>query len=103
MKRYNNLYEKIYNIDNIILADKIARKHKTKHKSIVEFDKNKEENINNIHEMLKNKTFKTSKYTTFKIFEPKERLIYKLPYYPDRIVHHAIMNILVPILFNLKI
>jgi len=44
-----------------------------------------------------NKTFRTSNYTTFTIFEPKERLIFKLPYYPDRIVHHAIMNILEPI------
>ena len=33
----------------------------------------------------------------FTIYEPKERLIFRLPYYPDRIVHHAIMNILEPI------
>ena len=39
----------------------------------------------------------TYKYDTFIIREPKERLIFKLPYYPDRIVHHAIMNILEPI------
>ena len=46
---------------------------------------------------LLNGTYKTSKYSTFKIYEPKERLIYRLPYYPDRIVHHAIMNIMEPI------
>jgi len=47
--------------------------------------------------MLKNKTYKTSEYTTFTIFEPKERIIYRLPYFPDRITHHAVMNILEPI------
>ena len=47
--------------------------------------------------MLKNKTYTTSKYSLFTIYEPKERIIYKLPYYPDRIAHHAIMNIMEPI------
>lgn len=46
---------------------------------------------------LEGYTNTTSKYDTFIIREPKERLIFKLPYYPDRIVHHAIMNILEPI------
>lgn len=44
---------------------------------------------------MKNLTYHTSKYSTFKIYEPKERLIFRLPYYPDRITHHAIMNITV--------
>lgn len=35
----------------------------------------------------------TSPYHDFQIFEPKQRTIYKLPYYPDRIAHHAIMNV----------
>jgi RNA-directed DNA polymerase len=47
--------------------------------------------------MLLNKTYKTSPYTTFKVFEPKEREVFRLPYFPDRITHHAIMNILEPI------
>ena len=46
---------------------------------------------------LKNKTFQTSDYDIFKIYKPKERDIYRLPYYPDRIVHHAVMNILEPV------
>jgi len=44
--------------------------------------------------MLLNNTYKTSKYKLSKIYEPKERIIYKLPYYPDRITHHAIMRLL---------
>ena len=34
---------------------------------------------------------------TFTITDPKERVIYKLPYFPDRILHHAIMNVLEPV------
>lgn len=29
----------------------------------------------------------------FNLYEPKECIIYRLPYYPDRIAHHAIMNV----------
>lgn len=47
--------------------------------------------------MLITGKYKTSKYTIFKIYEPKEREIFRLPYYPDRIVHHTIMNIMEPI------
>ena len=50
-----------------------------------------------LHDMLQSKTYHTSPYTTFKIYEPKEREIFRLPYFPDRIVHHAVMNILEPI------
>jgi RNA-directed DNA polymerase len=54
-------------------------------------------NIWALHLMLRNKTYKTSAYTTFTIFEPKERIIFRLPYFPDRITHHAVMNIMEPI------
>jgi RNA-directed DNA polymerase len=97
MKRLNNLYEQIYSIENLWLADAIARKGKLKQPGVIEHDKNSHENILKLYDMLKNKTYKTSEYTTFTIFEPKERLIFRLPYYPDRITHHAIMNILEPI------
>lgn len=50
-----------------------------------------------MHEALKAGTYRTSEYSTFKIYEPKEREIFRLPYYPDRIVHHAVMNVLEPI------
>lgn len=83
-------------MDNLILADKKARRGKHNY-GIRLFDKNKEENLKNLQESLINKTFVNSEYKTFIIHEPKERVIYKLPYYPDRILHHAIMNVLEPI------
>lgn len=61
-------------------------------------DLNREGNIAQLHELLKEKRYRTSPYHIFTIHEPKERVIYRLPYYPDRIMHHAIMNVLEPIL-----
>lgn len=97
MKRLNNLFEKIYDIDNLQLADVIARKGKLHQPGVIDHDKNREDNILKLQEVIKNKTYNTSQYKTFKIHEPKERLIFMLPYFPDRITHHAIMNILKPV------
>jgi hypothetical protein len=96
MNRVNNLYGRICTIENLMLADNIARKGKLSQPGVIMHDKNRQANIMAIQALLVNKTYRTSDYTTFTIFEPKERLIFKLPYYPDRIVHHAIMNILEP-------
>lgn len=97
MKRYGNLFEQIISVENLRLADSKARKGKLKSYGVLHHDKNRERNILRLHEMLKEKSFKTSAYDIFKIYEPKERDIYRLPYFPDRIVHHAIMNILEPV------
>jgi RNA-directed DNA polymerase len=100
MKRIGNLFKDVCCIDNLLLADKKARKGKRNTIGVLEHDKEQDLNILKIHESLINKTYKTSNYSTFKIFEPKERLISSLPYNPDRIVHHAIMNVLEPILVS---
>lgn len=97
MKRIGNLYDKIIAVENLQLADQKARRGKLRSYGVRRHDKNREANILALHEALKNKTFKTSQYETFIIKDPKEREIYRLPYFPDRIVHHAIMNILEPI------
>ncbi len=101
MKRVGNLYNDICSIDNLELADSKARKSKRNRYDVVSHDIQKDLNILKLNESLLNKTFRTSEYRTFKIFEGKERVISSLPYYPDRIVHHAIMNKLEPILVSL--
>ncbi len=94
MKRYGNLYDKIISIENLRLADEKARKGKSKSFGVKLFDKDKENNLQRLHEVLESGKFKTSQYSTFFVYEPKKRKIYRLPYYPDRILHHAIMNIM---------
>lgn len=92
MKRQGNIYDKICSVENLLLADKKARKGKSWRKDIIEFDLNHEANIRALHEELINRTYTVSPYKTFPIYEPKERIVYCLPY-RDRIVQHAILNI----------
>jgi len=97
MKRIGNLYEQIISIENLTEADKKAQKGKSKQYGVKLHNQNKESNINVLHDMLKIQSYRTSEYDIFTVYEPKERIVYRLPYFPDRIVHHAIMNLLEPI------
>ncbi len=94
MKRIGNLYSQIISMDNLIQADQKARKGKSRKAEIAAYDQNREQNLKDLQKALIEKTYRTSEYKTFTISEPKERLVYQLPYYPDRIAHHAIMNVL---------
>lgn len=94
MKRLGDLFQKIISIENLQLADALASKGKSKQPGVIMHSKNRDENILKLHHMLKTKTYSTSPYTRFIIYEPKEREISRLPYFPDRIVHHAIMNVM---------
>jgi RNA-directed DNA polymerase len=97
MKRHGNLFGKIIDIDNLYLAHKNARKGKSYYSDVRMVDSDLEQYLWQLHDSLRDHTFTTSSYTTKQIYEPKKRAIYKLPYFPDRIVHHAVMNILQPI------
>lgn len=103
MKRINHLFESIASIENLRLADKRASCSKSKQYGVRLHRRNQESNILLLHEMLINKTYKTSKYSTFLVYEPKEREVFRLPYFPDRITHHAIMNVLEPILYSMYV
>jgi retron-type reverse transcriptase len=97
MKRLGNLYEKICDINNLYLADTLAQRGKSNQWGVIVHNRKKDQNLFELQNMLLDKTFKTSQYSVFKVYEPKEREVFRLPYYPDRIVHYAIMNILEPI------
>lgn len=94
VKRKGHFMEKLCTIDNINLADDNARMNKVKSKRYIKrHDRNREYENEKLRRQLESLEYMTSPYHDFQIFEPKQRTIYKLPYYPDRIAHHAIMNV----------
>lgn len=75
-----------------------ASKGKGFYKGVQEVEQDLEGHLTQIQNMLIWKTYKTSPYEIFtKICGKKEREIYKLPYFPDRIVHWAIIQVVEPI------
>lgn len=94
-KRQGFFMEELCDRDNIVKGYKNSKHGKTyvynmlKHKEF-----NPDEVVNKLQYDFINGFYKTSDYTVFKVYEPKERVIFRLPYAPDRIAHHAIMNVL---------
>lgn len=97
MKRHGNLFDKITSADNLRLAYEKARRGKSRMRNVQRFEREVDDNLERIRRSLLDGTFTTSGYQVKKIHEPKERDIYVLPFAPDRIVQHAVMNILEPI------
>lgn len=98
MKKIGNIYDRICDTDNILLADEIARKGKKCRYGIKIHDRKRDENLKKLQSDLIDCKYKTSNYHVFEMITDagKLRKIYRLPYFPDRIAHHAIMNVLEP-------
>ncbi len=96
MKTHNKLYEKLYSENNLISAFKKARKGKRKKDYVISFESNLDRNIRLLQSQLKLKTYRPHKLKKFIIRDPKTRTIHA-SIFRDRIVHHAIINLLKPI------
>lgn len=97
MKRYDHLFEKICDIENLRKAHKNAKKGKGWYKEVQEIDKDPDKYLKQIREMLINHTYRTSEYEVFyKDDGRKKRKIYKLPHFPDRICQWAILQVIEP-------
>ncbi len=96
MKTYKKLYEKLYSTNNLNLAFRKARKGKSKRDYVVDFEKDLEKSIGLLQRDLKSKKYIPTKLKKFIIRDPKTRTIHA-SIFKDRVVHHAIVNILQPI------
>lgn len=95
MKRLNHLWEPIISFDNLLLAYKKARMGKRGKKSVALFSLNLESELFNLQQQLADGTYLPGKYRLFTIYEGKPRTI-AAALFRDRVVHHALMNIIEP-------
>lgn len=93
---YNNLYGMICDFDNLLAAYYKALRGHRYARDVLRFSANLEEELITLHNELIWERYQTSEYHTFFVFEPKRRLISALPF-RDRVVHHAICNIIEPL------
>jgi retron-type reverse transcriptase len=96
MKTYKKIYETLCSKENLALAFRKASKNKSKKTYVMEFRLNLENNLEILRQELLNGIYKPKPLKTFIIKEPKTRKIRK-SFFVDRIVHHAICNVLEPI------
>lgn len=94
-----DLFNQVCAYKNLKLAFKKARKRKTTKPYVLEYEKDLENNLLILQKKLLSKTYKPKPLQTFLIRDPKTRKISKSEF-QDRIVHHAIHNIIQPIFEN---
>ena len=97
VKRIGDLYGAVYDMRNLELAHRHAKKGKGWYSEVRELEKDLYGGLRNIQHLLIDHEYVTSDYEMFiKCEGDKERKIYKLPYYPDRIVQWALMQVVSP-------
>ncbi len=96
MRTYTNLYPNICSHDNLELAFRKARKHKTSKSYVTEFEANLEGNITQLKRELETLTYSPSEMTMFVVRDPKTRKICA-SHFRDRVMHHALCNVIAPI------
>lgn len=97
LKRAGNLFERICSWENLELAARRARKRKRYRPYAERFELRRESVLLDIREQLLSGIWCPQPMREFRIYDPKERLI-SAPAYRDRIVHHALCNVIGPIL-----
>ena len=99
MVRYGNLYPKIVTTSNIELSHVNASRNKGFYHEVQEVNSNLKYYVDDLQQMLMDKTYVPSPYTRFiKTEGRKEREIFKSPYYPDRMVQWAGLQVIGPII-----
>jgi len=92
MKRHGCFYEDIYLYPNLCDAFHKASKGRQNDPEVVEFRKNFAVNIDALQKGLRDQSPDIGHYTYFVVRDPKTRLICAASF-PERVLHHAIMNI----------
>ena len=102
MKRARNLYNRIHTRENLAIAFNKAAKGKHDNREVVEFKNNFEESIGTMMIRLIEKKPDIGHYHFFTVRDPKVRSICAASF-PERVLHHAIMNVCEPVLESYSI
>lgn len=90
------MFQEIISVENLLLAWYEFRRGKRDRTDVMAFERHLEDNIFTLHEELTNGTYRHGPYHKFHVFDPKHRIIHKATV-RDRLVHHAVHRVLLPV------
>lgn len=96
MKRHGQLYEQFTSFQNLLTAYKKARKGAVGKKETQWYSFYLERELLELQEALISMSYHPAPYRYFEIHDPKYRII-SVASFRDRVVHHALINLLEPI------
>ena len=96
MKRQAGLFARITPFANLLLAARKAAQGKRDKPSVARFEFHLEQELLLLQQELHQLSYQPGHFFTFEIRDPKRRRICAAPY-RDRVVHHALCNVLEPV------
>ncbi len=96
IKTSKNLYPQVCEFANLVRAWRKARRGKRYLPAVAAFEQNLDVELTTLHAELVNEAWQPGGYRSFTVHEPKRRKISAAPF-RDRVVHHALCNVIVPI------
>jgi len=97
MKRAGNLYARIAEPENLRLAFLKAISGKRSKPDVIEYAARLNDNLQGLRDQLLAQQVDVGHYHFFTVHDPKERVICAASF-PERVLHHAIMNVCEPAL-----
>ncbi len=97
MKRVGGTWPGITSFDNLLQAYRKAKKGKADRPAVAAFSLDLEANLFDLQRGLRERSYRPGRYRLFEIYDRKPRRIAAAPF-RDRVVHHALMNQLEPLL-----
>jgi len=91
----DDLYPQICSLLNLWQGFTQASKGRRSHPSTAAFEYELEKELIALRDELENETYQPGGYSSFTVHEPKRRLISAAPF-RDRVVHHALVNVIGP-------
>ncbi|MFH1065880.1 MAG: reverse transcriptase domain-containing protein [Nanoarchaeota archaeon] len=91
-----NIYEELCSYENLEIAFNRARRGKTLKNYVIEFEKKLKENLMQLRAELLMQTYSPQPLKMFILRDPKTRKISKSAF-RDRVVHHAVCNLIEPV------
>jgi retron-type reverse transcriptase len=96
MKTHHHLYGEICSFENLLLAERKAERCKRFQDAIGRFHTRLEDELLQLRRELLEKSYRPGGYREKIIHRPKRRMISAAPY-RDRVVHHALCNVVMPL------
>ncbi len=96
MKTYKQLYQHIADYRRLLEAWKLTRRGKRFRPTATAFEQNLDTELARLYKELEAGTYQPGHYRSFTVHDPKRRRISAAPF-RDRVVHHALCRVLVPI------
>lgn len=97
MKRAKGLYDQIWIYENLLSAFRKAAKGKQARPEVMAFRARLDDQLAQLARDLKNHDLDIGHYRFFKVWDPKPREICAASF-PERVLHHAVMNLCEPVL-----